>query len=166
MKKGYFDIKRDTATVKAGGFFCQACLVGRSAGEQSPDKRYCQGCYDFLQDGRKAVELSKDYWAPDGAFFVCYGEKYGITKTGATVCLGTVEPHKNGKETPPSGQEGVAKIPVRAILPVEPIQAQGKGIMQQRVRRGRPKKKEGEPVHRATLWRRKKQQKLQGVLFE
>lgn len=45
---GYFDIKRDSAIINAGGFFCQACLVGKPQTESSPDRRYCQGCYDFL----------------------------------------------------------------------------------------------------------------------
>jgi len=45
---GYFDIKRDNAIINAGGFSCQACLVGTPAAEQSPDPRYCQTCYDIL----------------------------------------------------------------------------------------------------------------------
>ncbi len=45
---GYFDVKHDTEIINAGGFFCQACLVGKPAVEISPDPRYCQTCYDFL----------------------------------------------------------------------------------------------------------------------
>ena len=163
MKNRYFDIKRDRAIIKASGFFCQTCLVGKPASEQSPDKRYCQGCYDFLQDGNKAVELSKDCWASDGAFFVCYSEKYGITKTGATVCLGTVETPKNGKETPPSGQEGVSKLPEGHPLPPEELQAQNKEVVLKHPG-GRPRKKEDEKVSRVTRWRR--EQEKQGALFE
>ena len=48
MAKGYFDIKRDIEIEKAGGFFCEACLVGRPLDDQSPDPRYCLGCFDFL----------------------------------------------------------------------------------------------------------------------
>jgi hypothetical protein len=40
---GYFDIKRD-----AEGFLCQACVVGKTQNESSPDPRYCQNCYSFL----------------------------------------------------------------------------------------------------------------------
>jgi hypothetical protein len=45
---GYFDIKRDIEIEKVGGFWCHACLVSHPAIEQSPDPRYCQGCYQFL----------------------------------------------------------------------------------------------------------------------
>jgi len=31
-----------------GSFFCHACLEDKSAAEQSPDLRYCQGCYELL----------------------------------------------------------------------------------------------------------------------
>ena len=48
MNKRYFDIKEDIQIINAGGFFCQACLVGKPAQEQSSDPRYCQGCYEFL----------------------------------------------------------------------------------------------------------------------
>jgi len=45
---GYFDTKRDIEIEKAGGFWCHTCLVSHPATEQSPDPRYCQGCYEFL----------------------------------------------------------------------------------------------------------------------
>lgn len=111
MKKRYFDIKRDMAIVKAGGFFCQACLEEKPTGEQSPDRRYCQSCYNFLQqDRKKAVEPSKDYyWEKDGTIFILEGQKYGVTKTGATVCLGGVATPPEGGKTPLEGQEAVSK---------------------------------------------------------
>ena len=43
-----FKIKRDIAIENIGGFFCQACLVGKTIDEMSPDRRYCQGCYKVL----------------------------------------------------------------------------------------------------------------------
>lgn len=45
VKKGYFDIKRDAEIINAGGFFCQACTVGKTQSESSPDPRYCRKCY-------------------------------------------------------------------------------------------------------------------------
>ena len=45
---GYFDIKRDIQIVNDGGFFCQGCLAGKPASEQSDDLRYCNGCYETL----------------------------------------------------------------------------------------------------------------------
>ncbi|GAH69498.1 unnamed protein product [marine sediment metagenome] len=62
-----FDIKQDMAIVKAGGFFCQACLVGKPASEQSPDERYCQGCYEFLLEEAKMLVTARQKrpeWVP------------------------------------------------------------------------------------------------------
>ena len=165
MKNRYFDIKRDMAIAKAGGFFCQACLVGKPAGEQSPDGRYCQGCYAFLQNGGKAVEPSKDYyWSQNGTFFILEGQKYGVTKkTGATVCLGPVETPPAPNKTAPGGQKGVSKLPEGHPLPPEELQAHNKEVVLKHPG-GRPRKKEDEKVSRVTAWRRKKEK--QGVLFE
>ena len=44
----YFSAKRDAEVINAGGVFCLACVVAKSLNDQSPDDRYCQGCYDFL----------------------------------------------------------------------------------------------------------------------
>jgi len=52
--KRYFDVHRDFAVIKDGGFFCQACLIGKDETAISPDPRYCQDCYDFL---REAMEM-------------------------------------------------------------------------------------------------------------
>lgn len=35
-------------TCPAGLFFCEACLMNKVLDEQSPDSRYCQGCYEVL----------------------------------------------------------------------------------------------------------------------
>jgi hypothetical protein len=44
-----FSIKRDNELISAGThFWCEACLIARPIDDQSPDTRYCQGCYDFL----------------------------------------------------------------------------------------------------------------------
>jgi hypothetical protein len=45
-----FDIKKDLAVIEAGGFFCAACIVGKPAAEQSSDPRYCQNCYEIIQN--------------------------------------------------------------------------------------------------------------------
>ena len=49
MGSRYFDVHRDFAVIEDGGFFCQACLIGKEKTTISPDPRYCQGCYDFLR---------------------------------------------------------------------------------------------------------------------
>ena len=61
-----FDISQDKAIIENGGFQCSGCLIGKPAGEQSPDPLYCRGCYEFLL---KEVALippkhKKPAWVP------------------------------------------------------------------------------------------------------
>lgn len=61
----YFDIERDMDVVKGGGIFCVACLVGRSSAEQSPDPRYCKGCYGFLlEEAALLTGTTRPRWIP------------------------------------------------------------------------------------------------------
>lgn len=93
---GYFDIKRDNAIINAGGFPCQACLVGTPAAEQSPDPRYCQTCYDILfketgmlSGGKRPAWLPKPQ-KPEEA-----GKKqYRIPQHGAGI-MSTLESQKS-----------------------------------------------------------------------
>jgi len=63
--KGYFSARRDREIVANGGFFCQACLVGKPAGEQSPDPRYCQGCCKFLfEEAEFLPDGKRPRWIP------------------------------------------------------------------------------------------------------
>ena len=60
-----FDVKRNREIEKAGGFWCHACLVSHPATEQSPDPRYCQGCYDFLHKEAEMLPRNKrPAWIP------------------------------------------------------------------------------------------------------
>jgi hypothetical protein len=62
---GYFDIRKDIEICNNGGFFCQACLVGRPSSEQSPDPQYCQSCYGFLLNEASLLPSSqKPAWKP------------------------------------------------------------------------------------------------------
>ncbi len=45
-----FDIVRDIKAIEDGGFFCQACLVGKDKAAISSDPRYCKDCYDVLRE--------------------------------------------------------------------------------------------------------------------
>jgi len=62
---GYFDNRCDKATIDSGGFFCKTCLVGKPASEQSPDERYCQGCYEVLLKEAEMLSPGKrPAWIP------------------------------------------------------------------------------------------------------
>ena len=64
----YFDVKRDTEIINAGGFFCQACLVGKPAVEISPDPRYCQTCYvSLLKEAEMDSGRRGGNWKPQKA---------------------------------------------------------------------------------------------------
>ena len=110
MNSNYFSAARDRAIIEAGGFWCHACLVGKLASEQSPDPRYCQGCYEFLlKEAELLGRVKKPSWAPVAGY------------TGR---------HTGRGEALPAVKEVVTKIADKGIPPV--------GIMLQR--RGRPKK--------------------------
>ena len=62
-----FDIKRDNKLIAAGThFWCETCLVARPLDDQSPDGRYCQGCYDFLLKEAEMLtgHIKKPTWIP------------------------------------------------------------------------------------------------------
>lgn len=58
-EEGFFDNEYDKTIIEAGSFFCSACLVGKPAVEQSPDSRYCQGCYEFLLKEAEMLDSGK-----------------------------------------------------------------------------------------------------------
>jgi len=62
----YFSAAKDRAIIEAGGFFCESCLTGKPAGEQSPDPRYCHSCFKFLLNEAALLSLSrgKPGWGP------------------------------------------------------------------------------------------------------
>ena len=65
MSNRYFDVNQDFAVIKDGGFFCQACLIGKDKTAISPDPRYCQDCYDFLVDEAEILTgHSRVDWKP------------------------------------------------------------------------------------------------------
>ena len=65
MPENYFDIKRDIEIERKGGFFCQACIVGKPAKEISPDPRYCLGCYELLvKEAEKDTSRRVAEWKP------------------------------------------------------------------------------------------------------
>ena len=62
---GYFNIGKEMEMVKAGGFFCESCLVGKPKTDISPDPRYCQGCYDFLvKEAEMLSGKGRPAWMP------------------------------------------------------------------------------------------------------
>jgi len=82
---GYFDIKRDNELIAAGThFWCEVCLVAQPLDDQSPDKRYCLGCYDFLNKEaemlRESGSRSRPGWLPTAS----PDTKRGVRKCGDT----------------------------------------------------------------------------------
>lgn len=57
---GYFDSKRDSAIITAGGFFCHACIVGKPADDMSSDSRYCIQCFEYLTAEAGRLGVSRD----------------------------------------------------------------------------------------------------------
>lgn len=64
-----FDCQRDARIIVSGGFWCEACLVGKPKDDQSRDPRYCQGCFDFLLKEAKLIPpgKGKPAWIPQVA---------------------------------------------------------------------------------------------------
>lgn len=65
MTEPIFSIRRDNELIRAGThFWCETCVVARPLKEQSPDPRYCQGCYEFLLKEAELLGGRKPTWAP------------------------------------------------------------------------------------------------------
>ena len=61
----YFCAEHDREIENIGGFWCHACLIGKPMIEQSPDPRYCQGCYEFLLEEAEMLGSGKrTQWVP------------------------------------------------------------------------------------------------------
>jgi hypothetical protein len=109
---GYFDIKRDIEIEKAGGFWCHACLTGKSASEASPDSRYCQGCYAFLLKEAEMLPASKrPAWIPKPQKPEKAGEKqYQVSRVGDEI-MSTLESKKFEVDIihPPGATRAVVK---------------------------------------------------------
>ena len=65
-ENSYFSAVRDREVIDNGGFYCEACLTGKKASDQSDDARFCRSCFKFLLD--EAAILRKDrsnpHWVP------------------------------------------------------------------------------------------------------
>ena len=73
-----FSVKRDNEMVEGGGCFCQACLAGKHALEQSYDQRYCQHCYEILKAAADILPVNKrPSWRPK-AFKKALEKQYHI----------------------------------------------------------------------------------------
>ena len=85
-----FDIKEDVRIVNEGGFFCEACLIGKPEVERSNrDIRYCKECRASIDKEQRGG--ARDYWTDGGMTFVHYGKGYRVTPQGKTVCVGEVK---------------------------------------------------------------------------
>ncbi|MFC2024508.1 hypothetical protein ACFLTJ_02895 [Chloroflexota bacterium] len=65
MIKHIFNTKLDIDTISAGGFFCYACLIDKSAEDLSPDSRYCLGCHNLLvEEAKMSTSRHNTRWKP------------------------------------------------------------------------------------------------------
>ena len=100
LNNEYFDVKRDNEMISAGGFFCKACLEDKPAIEQSPDPRYCQGCYEFLlKEAEMLLASKRPAWIPKPQ----QPEKadksqYQVSQHGAGI-MSTLAGEKSGVDT-------------------------------------------------------------------
>ncbi len=108
MISGYFDIKRDMQF----SCFCEGCLVGKTANEQSLDPRYCQSCYEILLkeaellDGRR-----RPAWIPK--------DSQATTRTLQKPSLKPVEGRQKCPKAVPAPQIGSA--PGTVPFPIEQV---------------------------------------------
>lgn len=98
----------------------------------------------------------RDYWTPDGSFFICDGRKYGVTPNGGIACLGEAQDTAN---KPSALQRVVLQQPIKGNVKGASSQTV---VMQQKHAGGRPIKDSA--VHRTTAWRRQQKEK-QGLLL-
>ena len=99
----YFCIKRDLETAKNGGFWCNACIIGKPQTEASPDPRYCHGCYEVLsEEARIDKSWRKADWKPSVSANATSlvtsetgGRKDAIGAGGHTGILSTLKGDKN-----------------------------------------------------------------------
>ena len=60
-----FSDKPDIGVKEARSFWCHACLNDKSILEQSPDPRYCRGCYEFLlKEAEMLPDSKRPKWIP------------------------------------------------------------------------------------------------------
>jgi hypothetical protein len=89
VRRGIFNSDRDKEVIDAGGFFCQACSVGKPASEKSPDLKYCQDCcYGVIEDEKHKPRGESWYWSDCGQVQFIDGRGYGIDVTGRTLDIG------------------------------------------------------------------------------
>ena len=109
---------------RAGGFWCHACLVSHPATEQSPDPRYCLGCYQFLTREAEILKesgtRSRPKWLPVASSDTKRaGEKSLYTPTPIQQNLSTLKDEKSTVDIirPRIGKRG----PRRMELPDDEI---------------------------------------------
>ena len=121
--RGYFSTERDREIEKAGGFWCHACLVSHLAAEQSPDPRYCQGCYDFLlKEAELLTGTKRPKWIPKPQ--KAGGKQYPVSGVGDRI-MSTLSNQKSEVDiihppdvtrTPPKRGPKYKALPIDLIM--------------------------------------------------
>lgn len=130
--KGYFSIKQDSGIVATGSFWCSACLCGKPLDDQSPDPRYCLGCYDFLLEEARLYGASKPSWIPKAKEPEIMGEKSIKVSGDMRTIMSTVNDKKTKVDIIPSQTSKVThgkRGPKHRDLPLELVkQLAGQGL--------------------------------------
>ena len=98
---GYFSIERDNEIANNGGFFCQACLVGKPLDDISPDPRYCLGCYEVLSAEAKMLSGIKRKWVPQAPSAKIGRKKEVKVETGVGAIKPIMSTIKHKEKNPP-----------------------------------------------------------------
>jgi hypothetical protein len=144
-----FNIERDNELIRNGThFWCETCLVARPIEDCSPDRRYCQSCYDFLCAEKEIFVETHPRSAPQG-WFPSPGHKPTVGLQGLEV----LSPSDSlVDKTQPTG--GRPKIP----LPEEKIKEMHAAGMGAKAIAGRLKA-EGFNISYRTIYRYLKERK-------
>jgi hypothetical protein len=158
MREGYFSSARDRAIIEVGGFFCEACLVGKPMDDVSPDPRYCRGCYDFLKAEADQLPATKrPRWIPKGRGKS--GEKAIPVPDDADVIMHTTKTEKihsmhNWRPGPPEKPVFVRGRKDRADIPQDVIVQWASEGMGSKAITARLKREYGIEVNQSSIHRR------------
>lgn len=153
-----FDIQRDNKLIAGGSrFFCNACCGANPLDDQSPDPRYCQGCYGVLVAEAEILTdkgfTGRPWWWPVAQKGV---EKEKIPTTPPPIIMQTVNDQKSEVRIIKPTVRKVTRQkrgPKQKDLPIELITQWGGEGMGLKAIVARLKVEQGIKVHYSTVSR-------------